>query len=165
MSEPAISPRTRALLLAALVVGAAARFLFTWHPTDYRSLVPWRESDYTQISRAFYREDPNILYPRVDWRGDTSGVVETEFPFLPWIASAAYRVFGYHEQILRLLSAVCGVASLAVFWRLSRRLLPTAGATAGTAESSAQAPGHDVREDGERKKGGEDPDRRRSCRG
>lgn len=48
----------------------------------------------------------NILYPRVDWRGDTPGYVEMEFPALPWVAGGLYHLFGEQLQIYRLLTAL-----------------------------------------------------------
>lgn len=111
------------LLLVILAAGAALRFGYVQEPFGPASLAPWREADYVQIARNFHREDANPLFPRVDWRGDTSGEVEMELPLLPWLAALAYHGFGYHEQILRVLSAVLGLAALAGFWLVARRLL------------------------------------------
>lgn len=113
----------------ALAVGLVARIAWVDRPADWRSLNGWREADYAQMARAFYREDPNPLHPRVDWRGTTSGLVESELPILPWTSGMLYRALGQpDERILRALSALFSVASLAVFWRLARRALPAPGA-------------------------------------
>ncbi|HEX9007526.1 MAG TPA: hypothetical protein VF889_09540, partial [Bacteroidota bacterium] len=92
--------------------GVILRLVLPWHPADDRMLNGWRESDYTQLARNFDREGMNILLPRVDWRGDTPGYVEMEFPFIPWITAAAYRIFGYHEMFLRLISSACSIGAL-----------------------------------------------------
>ncbi|MCP4202866.1 MAG: hypothetical protein GY769_13160 [bacterium] len=112
------------LLLAVLLIACALRFAFVWHPTDYHSVAAWRESDYTQIARSFFREGMNPFLPRIDWRGNTSGVVEMELPVIPWIGAQLYRIFGYHEQLLRGLVALSSIGGLLVFRRLSSRLLP-----------------------------------------
>ena len=140
MNEPC--PPTRAdgrrrssTVVSAIVViaGIGLRLAFVNHPLDYRLLSRWRESDYAQIARNFYREGGSILYPRIDWRRDTPGYVEMEFPFLPWTASLLYRVFSHREALFRMLSAVLGSATLVIFWRLCARMLPPFGALVGTA--------------------------------
>ncbi len=129
------SSRARAPLLLplALLVGIAARVAGVDRPLDHRLPAAWREADYTQIARNFYREDMRLLYPRIDWRGDTPGYVEMELPILPWTAAALYRRLGYHEEILRLLSALAAVASLLLFARLARGALAPAGALVAVA--------------------------------
>lgn len=127
--------RHRALvwLMFAVLVGTAARVAYVNHPLDYRLLSAWHEADYTQIARNYYREDMNLFYPRIDWRGDTPGYVEMEFPLQPWVAALLYRLLGYHEVVLRALSALLGIGSLIVFAWLSWRLLPGYGAVVATA--------------------------------
>lgn len=89
---------------------------------------PWRQADDTQIARNFYREDPRLFYPRIDWRRDTPGFVEMELPLLPWLAGMTYRVAGYHEPIRRGLSALLEIGSLLLFAGLAKRRLSPAGA-------------------------------------
>lgn len=77
----------------------------------------WRQADTAGVARNFAREGMNILRPRADWRGTTSGVVEMEFPAYPYLAAAAYRLVGVHEWVMRLMSAL---ASSAAGWFLFR---------------------------------------------
>ena len=125
--------RERLALVLVIVVGAGICFAWVGRPLDHRIRSPWRQADYLAIARNFSREDMNILYPRIDWRGATPGYVEGELPVLPWVAAALFRAFGYHEQLLRLLSALLGVGSLVLFAALARRLLPPVGALFATA--------------------------------
>jgi 4-amino-4-deoxy-L-arabinose transferase-like glycosyltransferase len=122
----------RAMVVIALV-GAALRLAYVNRPFDHRTLASWRESDYTQLARNYWREDPNLFHPRIDWRRDGPGLVEMEFPLLPWTAGMLYRLVGYHEAILRALSATLEIASLLLFAGLARRLLPEPGALAALA--------------------------------
>lgn len=122
-----------ALLLLILLVGAIARVAHVDRPFDHRSLTSWREADYTQITRNFYREDPDILRPRIDWRGDTPGFVESEFPLAPWLAAGLDRAFGYHEAFARVPSVVAAVLSLLVFASLARLTLSPSGALVANA--------------------------------
>src|SRR4029077_7395386 len=66
--------RLRSLAFVLVLVGGPARRLaYVDRPMDDRTLAPWREADYIQIARNFYRDGLNIFYPRVDWRGDPPG--------------------------------------------------------------------------------------------
>jgi hypothetical protein len=132
--EVAADPRRTARLLAAiLLAGIALRAAWVWRPLDHRMRAPWRQSDYTQIARNFWREDADILHPRIDWRGDGPGLVEMEFPLLPWTAGMIDRVIGYREQHLRVLSCLLEIGGLLLFASLARRLLPVEGAVAAVA--------------------------------
>jgi 4-amino-4-deoxy-L-arabinose transferase-like glycosyltransferase len=90
----------------------------------------WHEFDYSSIARNFVREGNNILYPRIDWRGDGPGFTEMEFPIIPWVMAQFYRVFGVHEIIGRLLSLAFMLLSLFVFSRIALRFLPERAALA-----------------------------------
>ena len=137
MAEPVFpraAHRAGALLSIALVLGGVAlRVAYVNRPFDHRTLNSWREADYAQVARNFWREDPNIFRPRIDWRRDGPGLVEMEFPLIPWVAGMLYRVVGYHEPIMRGLAAVLEIGSLLLFAGLARRLLPEAGAIAAVA--------------------------------
>jgi 4-amino-4-deoxy-L-arabinose transferase-like glycosyltransferase len=130
------NPRSRAVMrtywIAIAAIGIAVRIALVWRPTDYRLLNSWRECDYTSIARAYYTQGMNILYPRVDWRDDTPGYVEMEFPIIPWISALIYRIAGYREEVLRVVTALCSIAALLAFGRLARRVLPPQGALVAT---------------------------------
>jgi hypothetical protein len=111
-------------------LGIANRFYAVDRPFDANTLNPWREADYTLVARAFYRESLNILEPRIAWRGETSGLVEMEFPFLPWSAAVLYYVVGEREIVLRILSSLAGAGGVVMFGLLARRLLPLPAALA-----------------------------------
>jgi hypothetical protein len=67
------------LFLGLFFLGAWIRSLDVWRPVDGRVRESWRECDYAAVARNFYREGMNILYPRIDWRGDGPGYAEMEF--------------------------------------------------------------------------------------
>jgi hypothetical protein len=119
-------------LAAVLALGIAVRVAYVDRPLDHRIRTAWAQSDSLQIARNFYREGMNIFYPRIDWRGDTPGYVETALPVLPWTAALLYHVLGYHEMVLRSLSAVLEVLTLLLFALWVRRLLPIEGALIAT---------------------------------
>jgi hypothetical protein len=115
-------------LAVILFTGLALRLAYVTRPFDHRIRTTWRQSDYIQIARNFDREGMNILYPRIDWRRNTPGYVEAEFPLVPWLGAALYRTCGYHEWYLRAVSCLFAVAALLLFAWLASRLLPPAGA-------------------------------------
>ena len=121
------------VMVAIVLAGAALRLAYINRPFDHRTLSSWRESDYTQLARNYWREDPNILHPRIDWRRDGPGLVEMEFPLVPWAAGMLYHLLGYHEEILRTVSAVLEIGGLLLFAGLARRLLPAPSALAALA--------------------------------
>lgn len=120
-----------------VLLGIAARFADAWHPTDARCSSCWRESDLTQVARNWYRDGGGYFYPRVDWCEDKSGYVEMELPLLSWLGAISYKIFGYHEQILRLWSSVFSAGSMALFAWLAWRAVPPAGALLATAMFAA----------------------------
>ncbi len=120
-------------MVALVLVGSVLRLAYVDRPLDDRMLSPWRQSDNTQLARNYWREDPNLFHPRIDWRRDGPGLVEMEFPLVPWTAGMLYRLLGYHEAILRALSAILGIGGLLLFAGLARRLLPEPGALAALA--------------------------------
>ncbi len=112
-----------AILFAVLAAGILVRVSGVTQPVDHRLLASWHQADYTQIARNFYRDGLNVLYPKIDWRGDTPGYVEMEFPFVPWVGAVLCRIFGYHEALLRVAPVAISIASLFVFLALCRRFL------------------------------------------
>jgi hypothetical protein len=64
------------IFFALFFLGAWIRSLDVWRPVDGRIRESWRECDYAAVARNFYREGMDILYPRIDWRGDGPGYAE-----------------------------------------------------------------------------------------
>src|SRR5207244_2811450 len=46
-----------------------------------------------------------------------------EFPLLSWAMALGYRIFGYHEQIGRILVLLASLGSIWAFYRLALKLL------------------------------------------
>ena len=121
----------RRIAVAAILIaiaGGALRVMTIHRPLNHQLANSWREADYVQIARNFDREGMNILYPRIDWRGDTPGFVEMELPLTPWLAAAGYRLFGYHEQFLRIISAAFSLFAMLLFYAVARDALSRVGA-------------------------------------
>jgi 4-amino-4-deoxy-L-arabinose transferase-like glycosyltransferase len=127
-AAPPWSRLQRWTLIAIALVGVVGRVAYVDRPLDHRLLASWREADYTQLARNFYRDELNIFYPQIDWRGDTPGYAEMEFPIVPWTAAVLDRLFGYREAWLRVPASIAAVLALLLFLRLCRQVLPPGGA-------------------------------------
>ncbi len=82
----------------------------------------WRQTDTAAIARNFFEEGQGLFFPRVDWRGTTSGHVETNFPLFPYAVSLLYELAGVREWLGRLLAALCSTVTAALLYSLALRL-------------------------------------------
>jgi 4-amino-4-deoxy-L-arabinose transferase-like glycosyltransferase len=116
----------RQIIYLIILFGVLFRTVDMWQPLNdtIRPSTSWREADVASIARNFYEEDMNILKPRIDWRGNGEGFVESEFPLYPWIVAVGYKLVGVHEELLRFFSWLTSIAALFVFALLARSLLP-----------------------------------------
>lgn len=119
-SPSELNRRTIEILLALIFIGAIARLYKINNPLmEWRW---WRPHETAALARNFYEGDMNILYPQVDWRGDTTGYVESEFPIYPYMVANLYRVFGVHESLGRILNIFFYVLSASLLFQLTRRV-------------------------------------------
>jgi len=83
----------------------------------------WRQADTAAMARNFYEEDFNIFYPQIDWRGNTTGYVESEFPIYQFTIAALYKIFGVHESIGRLISIFFSIISIYLLYKVVLMLI------------------------------------------
>lgn len=121
--ESDLTETSQRWLWALLLVGLCVRLIGLDEPlVDQQA---WRQTDTAAIARNFYEEDFDILHPRVDWRGTTSGYVETNFPLYPFLVACSYAVVGgSYEWLGRLLSALFSTLTAALLYRLASRIYP-----------------------------------------
>jgi 4-amino-4-deoxy-L-arabinose transferase-like glycosyltransferase len=87
----------------------------------FLDLQAWRQADTAAVARNYYEEGYDLLYPRVDWRGDTPGYVEMEFPLYPYLVASLYPlVGGTREWIGRGTSALFSAATVPLLYALVR---------------------------------------------
>jgi hypothetical protein len=108
-----------ALALALRCYGLTAPLL------DYHS---WRQADTAAIARNFALHGYRVGLPEVDWGGRLPGYVESEFPLYTFGLALLYGLFGVHEWIGRLLTALCGAGAAAALYGLARPALGRRGA-------------------------------------
>lgn len=116
----------QAVLAGILLLGLGLRAIqFTNPLLGHQS---WRQTDTAAIARNFVEEDFDLLRPRIDWRGSTSGEVESEFPAFTFLTACLYRVFGVREWIGRALAIACSLLAIFLWHRLVRALAGEAAA-------------------------------------
>lgn len=99
----------------------------------------WRQADTAAIARNLAAEEPNPLRPRIDWRGDGPGYVETELQLYPAIVAAVAAATGDLERSAQVVSLGCVLAAaLILASALGRRYGPAAGYAALVAILSMQ---------------------------
>ena len=94
----------------------------------------WRQSVTAMIARNYARHGYCLFWPEIDTPPhegplDTPGYTNSEFPLYPYAVALLYGLFGIHDWLGRLLSALCATAATVVLYRL---LLRTSGAWAAT---------------------------------
>ncbi len=110
----------RIAIFVIFAIGAAVRLADVARPIDRAS---WRESDVGAVARNFASESMNILYPRIDWRGNTPGFVEMEFPLYPFAIALSHKAFGVDDRLGRFLAFGFSIVTLLLFLRLTRGYL------------------------------------------
>jgi len=112
------------ILSAILLLAGVLRLINITHPLlGHHS---WRQADTAAMARNFVEERFNILYPRVDWRGTSSGEVECEFPIYQFVLAAMYRAWGVHETIGSFLSLIFSLITIVGVYLVSKRVATAA---------------------------------------
>lgn len=121
--------QTKLIWIIIFVTGLCVRSTDISHSVDTES---WREADVSTIARNFYNNGTNIFHPQIAWDGAGPGYTESEFPLYPYSIALLYKIFGIWEPAGRVISFLFSLASLLVFFRISRYLFTTAAALASS---------------------------------
>ncbi len=81
----------------------------------------WRQADTAAIARNFSENGFRLFYPQIDWGGNSSGIVETEFQIYPFLVSLLYALFGVHDIIGRILSVCFSMGTIYALFLLVRK--------------------------------------------
>jgi hypothetical protein len=110
---------TKIILLLIFIVGAYLRSTELMQPAHTES---WREADVATIAKNIYLGNADMFHPQIAWDGSGPGYTESEFQLYTQLIAAFYKVFGFWEPAGRLISFVFSLATLLVFFKLSRFL-------------------------------------------
>jgi len=118
------------IVIAIWILAVAARLVLINQPyVDHWS---WRQSDVAAIAQNFYERGFHFGYPQIDWAGDATGYVGTEFPILPFVAAICYKFAGIHEWIGRSQAVIFFAVSLPFFFLLVRDIFGSTAAVWAT---------------------------------
>jgi hypothetical protein len=81
----------------------------------------WRQTTGTMVTRNFQEESANILYPRIDFAGEKTGITGMEFPLLNYVDFMVSEVFGYQHWYGRLINLIVSSFGIWFFFRLLKR--------------------------------------------
>src|SRR6266705_5517550 len=112
--------RRRKFVMALSILAVAVRLF--WINQPYIDRWSWRQSDVAAIARNFSEHGFRFAYPQIDWAGDATGYVGTEFPILPFLAAICYKIAGVHEWIGRSQAVIFFAVSLPFFFLLVREI-------------------------------------------
>ena len=114
------------LVIAVWILAVAARLIFINQP--YIDHWSWRQSDVAAIARNFSEGGFRFAYPQIDWAGDATGYVGTEFPILPFVAAICYKFAGIYEWIGHSQATIFFALSLPIFFLLVREMFGSTAA-------------------------------------
>jgi 4-amino-4-deoxy-L-arabinose transferase-like glycosyltransferase len=117
-------------LLLILVVAGTLRLLYVQAPL--LDAHRWRQVDTAFIARAFHERTINPFLPEAVW-GGAHGYVESEFPLLPAVVAAIWKVTGPTETVGRLVVAAFSVLAVGLIYWLASLLLGRSAALAAAA--------------------------------
>ena len=83
----------------------------------------WRQSDTATIARNFFYNGFNILHPQINWNGNGTGYVESEFHIYPFIVSLFYAVFGINDMYGRIISIIFSLFTIYGIYLLVRKIM------------------------------------------
>ncbi|MBS1772010.1 MAG: glycosyltransferase family 39 protein [Bacteroidetes bacterium] len=82
----------------------------------------WRQTETQTVINNFYREDFNILHPKINREPDTDRIFRMEFPIMQWLFALFYKFFGNHIAISRVLTFMIGLGSVYGMYSLAKGL-------------------------------------------
>ena len=85
-----------------------------WHifNLDLIGIHVWRQTQTQNVINNFYREDMNILHPKINSNPETNRILRLEFPLMQWIFACVYKLFGPYIAVTRVLSFLVGLCSV-----------------------------------------------------
>jgi len=92
-----------------------------------------RQTQVAMIARNLYRDNLNMLYPRMDTSAPEAGYTMLEFPIQSALMAIIYYLVGVQDIVGRLITIAFSLASIVLMYWLARCFLPERGALLSTA--------------------------------
>ncbi|MDB5283194.1 MAG: hypothetical protein JWO06_2269 [Bacteroidota bacterium] len=77
----------------------------------------WRQCDGASFARNYYYDSMNFFEPKINGIFGNNGKMVGEFPIIYYTAACLYKVFGFHEFLLRLISLILFFIGLFYLYR------------------------------------------------
>jgi hypothetical protein len=119
------------LLIIILVTGAWMRLQNLTQP--FVDVFSWRQGSTAMMAENFFKTDWNIFYPQVNWTGASASYQGREFQTVSYLAAIAYRVFGQHDVIGRIIPIIFGLWGIFALYQLVLLVWDKKHALAGAA--------------------------------
>lgn len=120
--------RGGALATITLVAWCAAMLAMRRAPAITDDWQGWRQADTQAIARNLAFEEFAPWKPRIDWRGDGPGYVETEAQLYPTLIAIGMTATGETVWVGQILSLLCVAGAVFLAWRaLAKRFGDHAG--------------------------------------
>lgn len=81
----------------------------------------WRQSLTNMIARNFLEGQANILFPTIDYAGEKTGIIGSEFPFFNYIIYLFNYIFDYNHWIGRLINLTVSSLGIYYFYKLIKK--------------------------------------------
>jgi hypothetical protein len=96
-------------LFNVLFIGAVLflSIVYSYHRELFKrphAIHTWRQCDGAQMALNYYQEDMNFFEPRLSLCVGNDGKMGSEFPIVYYAAACLYKIFGFHEGFIRLIS-------------------------------------------------------------
>jgi hypothetical protein len=99
-----------------LILGSIFLISFILHERifnlDLVGIHVWRQTETQTVINNFYRDDFNILNPKINGFADTNQLHRIEFPIMQWLFALFYKILGPHIVISRALNFMIGLCCM-----------------------------------------------------
>lgn len=113
------------LLIFLIAVHGFYSFIGVYDYLNYRptSIHSWAQCQRASIAQCYYEDSMNFFKPRVQRYTPDGGITGMEFPIIYYTGAVLYKLFGFHEIYLRLVSLIIVTVGLFVGSLLLHRYL------------------------------------------
>jgi hypothetical protein len=102
-------------IIILLIIAFILLHLPVFFNTGFNGPDAWRQSDVAAVARNFATESMNFFNPRIDLRGNLSGITGMEFPIFNYIVAIVYKITGIiWTGWGKLLSLICALSTIFV---------------------------------------------------
>src|SRR5688572_23657512 len=88
----------------------------------YIDTLSWRQASTAMMAENFFKTDPNIFLPQVNWSGPGPSYNGREFQTVSYISAGLYHVFGQRDWIGRIVAVLFGVWGVFALYKLVNRV-------------------------------------------